>query len=297
MTIKHLIISGGGPMGLRYLGALQHLEKNNIWKLEDIQTIYATSIGTILAIMICLKFDWDTLNEYLVERPWNDSFKVSFRQIWSAYTNKGLFDKKLCEIVLKPLFNAKDIKINITLKEFYELTKIDIHFFSFDINKFETYEISYKTHPDLELVQASTISSSLPGLFIPTLMDGKCLIDGGVKCNYPVDYCIRDNKLDKDNFDEEMLGIKLEYEEGTNNYNDADENSTLLEYTITLTTNAAQHILDLTQNSSIKNTIKCFVSKSPISLDFIKKAIGEKEFRKELINQGIEDAKKYLELL
>ena len=55
MTIKHLIISGGGPIGFRYLGALQHLEQKGIWKLEDIQTIYATSIGTILAIMICLK--------------------------------------------------------------------------------------------------------------------------------------------------------------------------------------------------------------------------------------------------
>jgi len=292
MTIKHLIISGGGPIGFRYLGALQHLEQQGVWKLEDIQSIYATSIGTILAIMICLKFDWTTLNEYLVERPWNDAFKVSIRQIWSAYTYKGLFDKTLCEIVFKPLFNAKDIKLDITLKEFYELTNIDIHFFAFDINKFETYEMNYKTHPDLLLVKAATISSSLPGLFVPTIMDGKCLIDGGVKCNYPIDYCIRDNNLE-----EEMLGIKLEYEEGTNNYTEINSEFTLLEYTITLTTNAAQHILDITESKTIKNTIKCILSKSPISLDFIKKTMNEKEFRKELIQQGIEDAKKYLESL
>ena len=33
MTIKHLVISGGGPLGLRYLGALEKLEKESFWKL------------------------------------------------------------------------------------------------------------------------------------------------------------------------------------------------------------------------------------------------------------------------
>lgn len=63
MTIKHLVISGGGPLGLRFLGALEHLEQHNYWKLQDIESIYATSIGSIIAVFICLAFDWDTLNK------------------------------------------------------------------------------------------------------------------------------------------------------------------------------------------------------------------------------------------
>ena len=37
MTIKHLVISGGGPLGLRYLGALEKLEKESFWNFDEIE--------------------------------------------------------------------------------------------------------------------------------------------------------------------------------------------------------------------------------------------------------------------
>jgi predicted acylesterase/phospholipase RssA len=52
MTIKHLVISGGGPLGLRYLGALEKLEQEEFWKLENIESIYGTSIGSIIGAFI-----------------------------------------------------------------------------------------------------------------------------------------------------------------------------------------------------------------------------------------------------
>ena len=33
MTIKHLVISGGGPIMIQVLGAIQHLEKNEFLEL------------------------------------------------------------------------------------------------------------------------------------------------------------------------------------------------------------------------------------------------------------------------
>jgi predicted acylesterase/phospholipase RssA len=120
MPIKHLVISGGGPLGFRYLGALQKLEIDGFWRFDDIETIYGTSIGAIIGTFICLKYDWETLNKYIIERPWHDAFKVNPKQIFDSYYNKGLFDKKLAEIIFKPLLEAKDLTLNITLKEFYE---------------------------------------------------------------------------------------------------------------------------------------------------------------------------------
>ena len=142
MTIKHLVISGGGPIGLRYLGALQKLEEENFWKLNEIESIYGTSIGSIIGAFICLNYDWDTLNKYIIERPWHDAFKVNAKQILDSYYNKGLFDKKLAEIIFKPLLQAKDLALNITLKEFYEFSKIDLHIFTFELNKFEIEVLS-----------------------------------------------------------------------------------------------------------------------------------------------------------
>ena len=95
MTIKHLVIGGGGPLGLRYIGALEKLESEGFWHFEDIESIYATSIGSIIGAFICLKYEWNTLNKYIIERPWHDAFKVNAKQIFDSYYNKGLFDKKI----------------------------------------------------------------------------------------------------------------------------------------------------------------------------------------------------------
>jgi len=85
MPIKHLVISGGGPIGLQFLGVLEHLNEQNIWKFEDIESIYATSIGTIIGAFICLKYDWQTLNTYIIDRPWHDAFKLNGKQIFDAF--------------------------------------------------------------------------------------------------------------------------------------------------------------------------------------------------------------------
>ena len=110
MVIKHLVISGGGPLGLRYLGALEKLEREKFWNFDTIESIYGTSVGSIIGAFICLKYDWDTLNKYIIERPWHEAFKVNPKQIFDSYYNKGLFDKKLAEIIFKPLlYNVKRI--------------------------------------------------------------------------------------------------------------------------------------------------------------------------------------------
>jgi predicted acylesterase/phospholipase RssA len=182
MPIKHLVIAGGGPIGLQFLGALEYLNEQGFWNFEEIESIYATSIGTFLGAIICLKYDWSTLNKYIIERPWHDAFKLNGKQILDAFYNKGLYDKKVIEIVFKPLLEAKDLSLNITLKEFYEYSKIEFYFYTFELNKFETTEISYKTHPDLLLMQAIHMSSALPGIFTPTCIGNDDLLRSSNTC-------------------------------------------------------------------------------------------------------------------
>jgi NTE family protein len=291
MTIKHLVISGGGPLGLRYLGALEKLEQTNFWKLENIESIYGTSIGSIIGAFICLKYDWETLNKYIIERPWHDAFKVNAKQIFDSYYNKGLFDKKLAEIIFKPLLQAKDLNLNITLQEFYEYSKIDLHIFTFELNKFETVELSHTTHPELTLLQALTMSSALPGIFIPTIIDNCCYVDGGVMCNYPLNQCLRDH-TNKD----EILGIKSSFDKETDSFKNVEvtQDTSLLEYVICLTINAMNFIRDTVKIENIENTVRCYVTDNPLTLDFIQESISNQELRREWMKQGEEDALDFL---
>jgi predicted acylesterase/phospholipase RssA len=83
MTIKNIVLSGGGHTLYQSLGIIQTLEKNDIWKIENIEKIYGTSAGALLGAILCLKFDWDTLNDYFLNRPWKDVFNVDINTILS----------------------------------------------------------------------------------------------------------------------------------------------------------------------------------------------------------------------
>ena len=286
MTIKHLVISGGGPVGFIYLGTLEFLNENQFWKIENIESIYGTSIGSVIGAFICLNYDWETLNKYVLERPWHDAFKLSGQQIFDSYYKKGLYDKKILEMVLKPLLEAKDLTVKITLKDLYEYSKIDLHIFTFDINKFDTVELSHTSHPSLLLVDALTMSCGIPGIIMPVITDGCCFIDGGVLCNFPINQCLRDHENE-----DEIFGINFICNDSNPS---VTTDSTLLEYIIAITLNATLFIMKSNKTSTIKNCITYTVDKQPLELDNIKKTIKSQEFRKELFEHGKELAKNFL---
>lgn len=293
MPIKHLVIAGGGPIGLQFLGALEHLNEQGFWNFEDIESIYATSIGTFLGAIICLKYDWSTLNKYIIERPWHDAFKLNGKQILDAFYNKGLYDKKVIEIVFKPLLEAKDLSLNITLKEFYEYSKIEFHLYTFELNKFETADISYKTHPNLLLTQAIHMSSALPGVFIPTISDNGCYIDGGVMANYPLSYCLQDCKNE-----DEILGITF-YRDYTKTdaykNNIVTEESSVIDFSIGFFINAMNYIYKTLKRDTIRNQVECLNDDNFLTMETIQKSINSMDMRRDWIDKGKKDAEIFLE--
>jgi predicted acylesterase/phospholipase RssA len=212
--IKHLVLSGGGIWGLSCYGALRESSKADYWNINNIESIYATSVGSILAIMLALKYDWETMDDFLIKRPWNQIFHFNIYSIMSSVEKCGIFDEKCIYSMFDPLFKGKDISLDITLKEFYELTNIELNFFSTEINVANLSKInfSHKTHPDWKILDAVYCSCSLPFLFrpffekCPTLGEDtieKCYIDGGILNNYPWIDCL----TEKQNGDE-IFGIK-----------------------------------------------------------------------------------------
>ena len=78
---------------------------------NNIQTIYATSVGCILAVFLSLKYSWDDLDNYVINRPWQTLFQFSFQSILSSFANNGIFDISIIKEILLPLFNAKDRRL------------------------------------------------------------------------------------------------------------------------------------------------------------------------------------------
>jgi predicted acylesterase/phospholipase RssA len=293
MTIKHLVISGGGTIGLKYLGILQKLNQENIWKIQDIQTIYCTSAGCLLGSILCLNYDWETINKYIIERPWKDVFKLSAKQMVEAYYNKGLYDKKIIETVFKPLLEAKDLSLSITLKELYDYCKIEINIFTFELNSFKTAQLNYKLNPDLSLITAISMSCAVPGLFMPICsdIDNTCYVDGGVMANYPLSFCL-EMQYNK----EEILGINYFIDNINNNTNNyIHKDSSILDFILGFSINAMNFISNKAPLDIIPNEIVCRIEDSPLSLHFIEKTVKTIEMRKKMIEEGYLNAEEFIQ--
>jgi predicted acylesterase/phospholipase RssA len=284
MTIKHLVISGGGPIMIQVLAAIQHLEQNKFMTMNDIESIYGTSAGAIVGILICLKYDWETINDYIIKRPWQDVFPVKVQNIFDAYTKKGLFDIKTIEKCFKPLLDAKDIPMDISLHDFYKLSNIELHLFSFEINEYVVQDISYITHPNLKLMTAVHMTCGLPVLVTPVCMDNKCYIDGGLACNYPLNFCIESGKAP-----DEILGFKNKYCDDKNNIN---AESTLLDFLLSFLFKAVFSVNTDSEQQELKHEVIC--DAKYLNIEVLRSALSNVEVRRDLFNNGTESAMKFL---
>jgi len=285
MTIRHLVISGGGPIMIQILSAVQELERKEYLNMKNIESIYGTSAGAIIGVMLSLGFDWETLNDYIIKRPWQDVFPIKVQNILDSYTKKGIFDIKTVEKCFKPLFDAKDIPLNINMEDFYELTKKELHIFSFEVNEYKVVDISYKTYPKLEILQAIQMTCALPVLVTPVCIDDKCFMDGGVGCNYPLSFCIDSGKEP-----DEILGFKNKYSDEKSNIN-AD--STLLDYILSFLFKAVFNVHNNYVQPIIKNEVIC--DASYLTIDMLKSALSSIEVRRELFEKGRVAATNFLQ--
>lgn len=300
--IHHIVIAGGGVSGLAAYGVLRKLHDAGRWNIQDIRSIYGTSIGAMLAVALALKYDFQTIDDYIVQRPWHQLFKYDIYSIFGAFERRGIFNISIIEEIFSPLFKGADtsspISINTTLAEFYEITGIDIHMYSTEINAFVSVDISHKTHPDWRVVEAVYASCCLPLFFSPLVKDGKYYVDGGIFLNYPLEPCI--SNLDQQCGGGSILGIRKKYKESENDK--IGENSNLMDYIMVLLNKTLMIVTkDVDINIDIDIDISTVVQEVVIDAAVISavdlfKMVSSQEFREQQIQEGCEMAVAYLGL-
>lgn len=201
-TIKHLAVSGGAATGFAYYGALKELNQCGFWDIKNIESVYATSIGTYISVLIMLNYSWEMLDDFIIKRPWHQVFKFDLNIIFQSFAKGGVYDKSRVYESMSPILKGKDIPVDVTLQSFFEITNIDFHLMATDMDKFENVDLSHTTHPEWKLLDAIAASSCLPIFFEPFKYQNKTYLDGGIYLNNPIQKCIHDGKRN-----EEILGI------------------------------------------------------------------------------------------
>lgn len=282
--IKHIVCSGGGLAGFAFYGAIKESHRQGLWQLENIQTIYGTSVGTIIAVMLALNYDWETLDDYLIKRPWQNVFTFNLYSILDTINKRGMFGIEIIQDIFLPLFNGKDIRMDITLLEFYKLTNIEIHMCTTGINSFQLIDVSYKTHPDWNVIEAIYSSCAVPVLFTPLFKTNECYCDGGLLANYPLEQSIKNGANPS-----EILGIRYKGSNANECNNIITNETSLLDYVISIINRLIGMVLDKQDMYAIAH--EYYIWCPSLSIYDLINTTNDSDLRIRLIQQGIDAAK------
>ena len=297
MTIKHLVLSGGGPVGLLEYGILKNLSQKKIIKYENIKSIYASSIGSLIGLIYLLQLEWEWIDDFFIKRPWFNIAEINTSSILNIYYSKGLLDSNTIIKVIKPLLLSKCLNIDITLRELYDYTKIDFHIFTTNINKIISVDLNHISSPDLKLYDAITMTSCVPILFKPVYYNNEYYLDAGILINCPINECLKKENCNTTNI-LALLNDKrkpLLYE--NNSIDNIDKNSSLISFLIFLLKNIVKKltILENENNIEIENIINVCLTESTVDINYWFKVLENEDLRKELIDLGIKQSEKFIE--
>lgn len=203
--ITHIIFSGGGLMGLCYLGIIRYLYIENI--ANNIKYVAGTSIGAYFGIILALKIPLDFIESELdkIIRALSldsDRYikKINILQILQKY---GVYDiRYLMAPIVKYIKNEYDVS-DLTFIEFVKKTGINFYVSCTCVNTAGNKIFSVETTPDVSVIETVLASMSIPFFIQPCYIDGEYFMDGVMSQGIQVDNFFLD--VNRDN----ILGVML----------------------------------------------------------------------------------------
>jgi len=289
MTIKTIVLSGGAYKGFYTIGALKHLSTVNFYNIVNIERIYGTSVGSLLGALLCLKLNWDDMIAYAINKPWHKSFKFSIDTLLDTISKKGFIQRKFVEDIFVNLLKGAGLNTSSTLLDLYTHSNIELNIFSANMTKFELERFSYKTKPDMKIIDAVYKSCSMPFIFQPQYTEKDCYVDGGVINPYPMNICLEDLKNINPEFDKkEILGFKIV----DDSLEPANEGSSIFQFGFYMIYRLIKENYNYICNEEIDYEL--MIPSSILSMNDAKNIVMSKEERRKLIKEGEKYAKLFL---
>lgn len=202
---KNLVMSGGSVKGISLIGAIMRLVKEKLIDLKKLKAVAGTSAGSMLALLIALGFSIDEI--------WNFMYCLDLKKL--VEPNVLLFLEKcgvetgqIIHNLFEEILTKKTGLKHINFKQLHELTNIHLTIVGSCLT---TKEVVYYDHintPTFKVSTAIRISISMPGFFIPVVVDNKKYVDGSIFNNYPMN--LFEDRLD------ETIGLLICGEYDTN---------------------------------------------------------------------------------
>ena len=196
--IDTLILSGGGPSGIAYIGIFKALHEKGILKKDKsgIKEIITTSVGIVFAILYMLNIKEDICERIILGTDISSILDIENLDIDNLLVDFGLFDNhKIGDSIKSYIKHTLQEEGDLTLKELYEKIPIKLTVKVFNSTKGKIEYISYETDPDLSISLLSQMTTAIPFFFKPIKYNDCLYVDGGLKGHFPIEACKSDNYL------------------------------------------------------------------------------------------------------
>jgi predicted acylesterase/phospholipase RssA len=180
-----LILSGGGTKGIAQLGALHFFDEKN--QLDELKEYYATSVGSIISLLlICGYSPVEIMNMIYYKNILKPEMLLSFSHIGELIRNYGILSLEPVMALLREYVIKKLGKVP-TFLELAQITGKKLVITASNISKSRLEYFCSERTPNLDVVDGTEISSSLPFIFQKIKYKGDIYSDGGLGDNFPID--------------------------------------------------------------------------------------------------------------
>ena len=187
--ISNLVLSGGGLLGLSYIGLFRYLEEHNA--IHQIKTITGCSAGAIFGTFLAIGFKSEELIQIFKSMHFPDYLNITADSIINFMSTKGLESGKNVMTLIKKCIKDKTGDENITFCQLRDKFNIKLHIGITNITKAQFELVGCHNMPDLPVYKAINASIAIPFIFEPVVINDDIYCDGGLLDNLPIEYILK----------------------------------------------------------------------------------------------------------
>lgn len=193
MEIDTICMSGGGIIGISYIGILDYLIDKKYIDIDKVINFVGTSVGSIFIVLLSIGYTPLEIGEFIFKFNFTKlEFDISIDNIFQKH---GINNGERFEFMLKSLIERKININNISFIDLYRINNKTIKIIGTNFTKCTEEVFSWETTPQMPIITAIRISCSVPIIFTPVFYNNCWYIDGGMMNNFPIKYCNKDTTL------------------------------------------------------------------------------------------------------
>ena len=194
INLKHLVLSGGGLLGISYIGLFKYFEEKNV--IKTIESITGSSAGAIFGSLLALGYTSNELNLIVKQMVFKDYLQINVDSILNFTTQKGFESGNKLNLFIKKCIYNKTNNENFTFIQLYEKYNINLQIGVTNLTQHKFELLNKESNPDLPIHKAISASIAIPFILEPIIINNDIYCDGGILDNLPIDSVIDMDLID-----------------------------------------------------------------------------------------------------